>query len=76
MASESVVSDYFNNLECALEKHNIADKQHLIFNVDDKGLSVDHKPPHVVASTSYCPSAVTSGKGQNVTVLGCGSAAG
>ena len=76
MASESVVNGYFQNLKHTLETHELIDKPHLIFNVDEKGLSVDHKPPHVVSSSLYCPSAVTSGKGQTVTILGCGSATG
>jgi len=54
----------------------MVEKPHLIFNVDEQGLTTNHKPPHVVAPSSYCPSAVTSGKGKTTTVIGCGSAAG
>ena len=32
-----------------------------------KGISINHKPPCVVASGDHCPPAVTSGKGKNVT---------
>ena len=52
------------------------DKPHLIFNLDEKGLTTEHKPPHIVASSHDCPLAVTSGKGQTVTLIGCGSASG
>ncbi|XP_053388230.1 uncharacterized protein LOC128551405 [Mercenaria mercenaria] len=76
MASKEVVFNYFSNLKSTLEKHNLANKPHLIFNVDEKGISVEHKPPYIVAGSSYTPSAVTSGKGKTVTILGCGSAAG
>ena len=41
------------------------DKPHLIFNVDEKGITPDHSPP-----------AVTTGKSQTITLLGCGSASG
>ncbi len=76
MASRSLVSEYFTNLEHILQIHNLTDKPHLIFNVDEKGVTIDHKPPSIVASRSYCPPAVTSGRGQTVTVLGCGNACG
>ena len=76
MTSEAVVSDYFKNLEDCMTKYDLLDKPHLIFNMDEKGISVNHKPPCVVASSDHCPPAVTSGKGKNVTLLGCGSASG
>jgi len=57
-----------------MKAHGFLEKPHLIFNVDEKGLTTNHKPPHVVAPSSYCPSAVTSGKGKTTTVIGCGSA--
>ena len=41
------------------------DKPHLIFNVDEKGITPDHSPP-----------AVTTGKSQTITLLGCRSASG
>ena len=36
MASETVVCNYFKNLKCTLETHDLADKPYLIFNVDEK----------------------------------------
>lgn len=76
MAKESTVMNYFDQLEKCITKHGLADKPHLIFNVDEKGLSVDHRPPYIVASADHSAQAVTSGKGKTVTVLGCGSASG
>ncbi|XP_060564988.1 uncharacterized protein LOC132724184 [Ruditapes philippinarum] len=74
MASRDTVMKYFINLKETIENHNI--EPHLIFNIDEKAVKVEHKPPHVVSSSSYIPSAVTSGKGQIVTLIGAGSAAG
>ncbi|XP_045188135.2 uncharacterized protein LOC123546012 [Mercenaria mercenaria] len=76
MAKESVVNNYFDNLEQCLRKHDLLDKPHLIFNVNEKGLTCDHKPPPVIARADHYPPAVTSGKIQTVTLIGCGSASG
>lgn len=75
MANRDTIQSYFNNLETTLKKYNLTDKPHLIFNVDEKGISMDHKPPHIVHVTAN-PPAVTSGKSKTITVLGCGSASG
>ena len=76
MASQITVDSYFSNLELTMQKHGLYNKPHLIFNIDEKGISTEHKPPYVVASSSHCPSAVTSGRGKTVTILGGGNAAG
>lgn len=76
MASKETVAGYFKNLEKTLSTHNMHDKPHLIYNVDEKGISIDHKPPSVVSDSTYCPQAVTSGRGKTITILGGGSASG
>ena len=76
VTSEVVVSNYFKELRETMEKYDLIDKPHLIFNVDEKGISQDHAPPHVISSTLAHPPAVTSGKSSTVTILGCGSASG
>ena len=64
--SEAVVSNYFNELEFFLDKYNLKTKPHLIYNVDEKGISqnrtVDNHPK--------------AGKSQTTTIIGCGSASG
>ena len=75
MTSEITVNTYFQNLQKALIKHNVLDKPHRIFNIDEKGISLDHKAPHIV-SCSAGPLAVTTGKSKTITILGCGSAGG
>ena len=76
MTSEMIVNNYFEELQSVLEKYELTDKPHLIFNVDEKPISQNHKPPHVVASTLFHPPAVTAGKSNTTTVFGCGSASG
>ncbi|XP_060572653.1 uncharacterized protein LOC132730691 isoform X2 [Ruditapes philippinarum] len=53
MASRDTVMKYFINLKETIENHKI--EPHLIFNIDEKAVKVEHKPPNVVASSSYIP---------------------
>ncbi|XP_045178154.2 uncharacterized protein LOC123538252 [Mercenaria mercenaria] len=75
MANEKNVNTYFDNLRGTLDQYDLHDKPHLIFNIDEKGISLDHKPPHIVHVHAN-PPAVTTGKSKTVTVFGCGSASG
>ncbi|XP_052258629.1 uncharacterized protein LOC127863270 [Dreissena polymorpha] len=76
MASEKMVSNFFESYQKCLQKHDLQDKRHLLYNIDEKGVSIDHKPPYIVASSNYPAQAVTSGKGKTVTIIGAGSASG
>jgi hypothetical protein len=71
-----VVDSYFKGLKQTMTKYNLLDKPHLIFNVNEKGVTQNHSPPHVVTGADFHPNSVISGKSQTTTVLGCGSAAG
>ncbi|KAH3733420.1 hypothetical protein DPMN_039847 [Dreissena polymorpha] len=66
MASEVVVMTYFDHLETCLQRNKLLDKPHLIFNVNEKGVSILHKPPHIVAGTNHTAQAVTSGIGKTL----------
>ena len=46
---ETTVTEYFDELENVLTKYSLKDKPHLIFDVDEKGITQDHTPPSVVA---------------------------
>lgn len=59
-----------------LTKYSLKDKPHLIFNVDEKGITQCHTPPSVVAGKDFHPPAVTSGRSSTTTIIGCGSASG
>ncbi|KAH3835739.1 hypothetical protein DPMN_109100 [Dreissena polymorpha] len=66
MSNESTVNVFFDNLDKCLRKYDILDKPNLIYNADEKGVTIDHKPPHVISSEDFKPQAVTSGKGQQL----------
>ena len=48
-STKANIDSYFGNLSNTMKAHGFLDKSYLIFNVDDKGLTTDHKPPHIVA---------------------------
>ena len=73
-ASASVVTNYLRELENILNKYQLKDKPHLIFNIDAKRITRCHTPPSVVAGQDIHPPAVTSGRSSTTTIIGCGSA--
>ena len=74
--SAQVISSYFDGLQKVIKKYNLEDKSHLIFNVDEKGITLIHTPPQVVAGAEFLPNYVTSGKSVTTTILRCGIAIG
>ena len=71
-----VVSKYFVELEKILEKYQLKDKPHLIFNIDEKGITQYHTPPAAVSGNEIHLSAVTAGKSTTTSITDCGSASG
>ena len=76
--SEDCVSSYFEELQKILIRYDLLDSPERIYNVDEKGLRQNHSPPSIVSSSEAAntTSAVVSGKGSTVTVIGCGNAIG
>ncbi|XP_053380044.1 jerky protein homolog-like [Mercenaria mercenaria] len=70
------VDKYFNNLGEIMNKYNLQNKPHLIYNVDETGLQPDHRPPNVIATTGSKPQAVTSPRTTTTTLIGCANAIG
>ena len=69
------VEKYFESLEEDINKYGLQNKPHLIFNVNEKGLTSNHKPSNVVSGIEWhTTSAVTSGKSSTTTAIGCGNA--
>lgn len=48
MAKEDKRFNYFSNLEKIPRKYNLFDKPNIIYNMHEKGISVDHKTPHII----------------------------
>jgi hypothetical protein len=49
LTSDVIVNFYFQNLEKAMLKQNVLDRPNRIFNVVEKGISLDHKLPQYLA---------------------------
>lgn len=71
------LSQYYNLLKEMLKKHGLFNCPSRIYNMDESGVSLDHKPPKVVALKGakkvHCR---TSGNKAQITILACASAAG
>jgi len=75
-ATELAVSTFFEKLSECITANDLQSKPHMIYNIDEKGITVDHRPRYIVASRDHPAQAVTSGKGKTVTLIGAGSASG
>jgi hypothetical protein len=75
-ATRSAVDNYFDELDHILTKYNLHDKPHRVYNIDEKGISTEHKPPKVVGGKFSKSQAVTSGKGKTTTLIGCANGVG
>ena len=77
MGNKEVIEAYFDLLEETLTKNGLLDKPGAIFNVDETGMPLEHKPEKAVAQKgARNVTAHTSGNKTNITVIACGSAAG
>ena len=72
-----VIHKYFELLTETLEVNGLMQRPGQIFNCDETGLPLAHKPPKVVAhATQKHPYAVTSGDKSHITIMACASASG
>ena len=70
-ATKEAIGNYFDTLNKILVKFNVVDKPNLIFNVDEKGLNTEHKPPTIVSGKLNKTQAITSARSKTVTIIGC-----
>ena len=68
---------YFENLEVCLNEHDLMNRPGQIYNVDETGMPLDHRPPKVVGRKGKrkIRCRVTGNKAQ-ITVVACVSASG
>ena len=59
-----------------MTKYNLKDRPDLIYNIDEKGISTEHKPPYVVCSRQLKAQAITSPRSANTTKICMGDALG
>ena len=75
--TQDKIDKYFKLLESTLEEHDLADKPHRIYNVDESGMPLEHKQPKRVAERGtkkvYGRS---SGNKAQITIVACASATG
>ena len=77
MGNKEVIGAYFDLLEETLTKNGLLDNPRAIFNVDETGMPLDHKPEKAIAKMgARNVTAHASGDKTNITVIACGSAAG
>ena len=76
-ANKETVSDFFAKLGGVYGRLNLLSKPMQIFNIDETGVSVVHKPGKVVAEVGRRVWSITSAeRGKNHTVVTCISASG
>ncbi len=77
-ASEDKMSDYFAKLGAVYARLNILNKPMQIFNVDETGITIVHKPGKVITEIGrkHVWSVTSAEKGKTHTVLTCASASG
>ena len=77
MTSRHVFDNYFDLLEKTLDEFDLKDKPSQIYNCDESGMPLEHKPPRVVAvKGTKKVRQVSSGNKTQITILGCCSATG
>jgi hypothetical protein len=68
---------YYDLLKTTLETHGLMNQPSRIYNMDESGMPLDHKPPKVVAPKGmkkvHCR---TSGSKGQITIIACANAAG
>ena len=77
-AIEDTISDYFAKLGAVCARLNILNKPMQIFNVDETGITIVHKPGKVITEVGQKNiwSLTSAEKGKTHTVLACASASG
>jgi hypothetical protein len=77
LSNVEALQHYFNVLKDVLEEHNLFDKPGQIYNVDESGMPLDHRPPKVLATKGQKKVRYrTSGNKSQITVIGCVNALG
>lgn len=74
--NEESVTKYFTELARIMNKYDLTDKPQNIYNIDEKGINTEYRPPSVVSGTECKPQAIMAERSKTVTLIGAGNAAG
>ena len=75
--SVNTIEQYYDLLNEVLEKNNLKQSPGQIYNVDESGMALEHRPPKVVTIEGQKKvKCHTSGDKYQITVVGCVSAVG
>ena len=72
MKNQTALDNYFIELKSILDDTELQHKPAQIYNLDESGVPVDHRSPHVLAKkgqkkVKYC----STGNKSQITVVGC-----
>ena len=71
------ISYYFDLLESTLTENSLIDSPGQIYNMDETGMPLDPRPPNIIAKSGQKKvNYRQSEKKEQITVIGCGNAAG
>lgn len=70
------VQTYFHNLKNTIDTLHLENRPDLIFNMDETGISPEHRPPNIIAPSNEKPHSVTSPRSTTTTLIACANAAG
>ena len=77
MENKEAIENYFEVLKDVLDEHGLNDRPSQLYNVDESGMPLDHRPPRIVVKKGQRKVRYrTSGNKSQVTVVGCVNAAG
>ena len=75
-ANSIVIDTYCTELEKVLVNINLLDKPHLIYNIDETGISTEHAPTRMLGPRCLKTQAVVSPRSGTTTIISCGNASG
>lgn len=75
-ANPEAVRNYYNELEKIMTKYSLTEKPEKIFNIDEKGICMGHTPPKIVGGKDFQAPALTTPRGQTVTMIAASCALG
>ena len=75
--NKETMTNYFSMLKDTLTKHGLLNNPSQIYNIDETGVPLDHRPPKIVAARGQKKvRSRSSGNNSQITVIACVSAVG